>query len=331
MNKGERRVLLAFFMPYSVHIEVKSYFRIVYRLYITRKNQWMKKLVLLGFLFVHMYSFLRAQSKPAYLLYDSTGQEVEYNKMIQNLATGDMVFFGEYHQNPISHWMQREVTASLYELRGENLILGAEMFECGNQLVIDEYLQGFYPERKMLPEITQLWNNYKNDYRPLLDFAKENALRFLATNIPRRYASMISNMGMDALKKLSPEALKLISPDFEKYFDPTAKAYAEMADIMDGMEPQELLYMQMAQASKDATMAYFSLKNFRDGNLLLHFCGSYHSNYNQGIIWWIHKVKSGLDIKSITTVSQTEWDELSTKDRGTIADYILVVADGMTN
>jgi hypothetical protein len=39
--------------------------------------------------------------------------------------------------------------------------------------------------------------------------------------------------------------------------------------------------MQTAQA-KDATMAYFSVKNF---DLLFHFEGSYHSNYQQGIIW----------------------------------------------
>jgi hypothetical protein len=47
--------------------------------------------------------------------------------------------------------------------------------------------------------------------------------------------------------------------------------------------------MQTAQASKDATMAYFSVKNFNQGDLLFHFEGSYHSNYQQGI-WWINKI-----------------------------------------
>jgi uncharacterized iron-regulated protein len=110
----------------------------------------------------------------------------------------------------------------------------------------------------MTPEITQLWSNYQTDYRPLVDFAKENNLRFIATNIPRRYASMINKMGIKALKELSPEALALISPDLEKYFDPTAKAYAEMATKMGRHIPQNMLNMQTAQASKDATMAYHS-------------------------------------------------------------------------
>ena len=49
------------------------------------------------------------------------------------------------------------MTKSFYEKRGDNLFFGAEMFESGNQLVLDEYLAGFYDEKKMLPELTQLW------------------------------------------------------------------------------------------------------------------------------------------------------------------------------
>jgi uncharacterized iron-regulated protein len=271
-----------------------------------------------------------AQSKPAYELYKSNGKTAKYDKMIKDLAKSDMVFFGEYHTNPISHWMQLEMSKSFFELKGKKLFFGAEMFESGNQLVLDEYLNGLYPEKKMLPEITQMWGNYQTDYKPLLEFAKENGLRFIATNIPRRYASMINKKGIDALKELSPEALAMIGPDLEKYFDPTVKAYAEMADMMGGHVPPNMLNIQTAQAAKDATMAHFSLKNFNKGDLLFHFEGSYHSNYEQGIIWWINKIQPGLNMKSIATVTQSEWNELSEDEKATIANYIIVVADNMT-
>jgi uncharacterized iron-regulated protein len=182
----------------------------------------------------------------------------------------------------------------------------------------------------MIPEITQLWSNYKTDYRPLIEFAKNNNLRFIATNIPRRYASMINKEGINVLAELSPEALALIGPDLEKYFDPTVKAYAEMADMMGGHVPPNMLNIQTAQAAKDATMAHFSLKNFQQGNLLFHFEGSYHSNYDQGIIWWINKIQPGLKIMSITTVYEAEWKEMTDEEKSTIADYIIVVADNMT-
>ncbi|MGI9531555.1 ChaN family lipoprotein [Lutimonas sp.] len=271
-----------------------------------------------------------SQGKPAYELFNSNGKKAKYDKMIKDLAESDMVFFGEYHTNPISHWLQLEMSKSFYEVKGEKLFFGAEMFENGNQLVLDEYLQGFYKEDKMIPEITQMWGNYKTDYKPLLDFAKEKNLRFIATNIPRRYASMINKKGIEVLKELSPEALAMIGPDLETYFDPTVKAYAEMADMMGGHVPPNMLNIQTAQAAKDATMAHFSLKNFKKGDFLFHFEGSYHSNYGQGIIWWINKIRPGLNIKSVTTVMAAEWEEFEKEEKETIADYIIVVADSMT-
>lgn len=290
----------------------------------------MRKVKLSFLLLIFSFNFIQAQSQPAYELFNNDGKLAKYDDMIKDLAKSDMVFFGEYHTNPISHWMQLEMSKSFFEIKKDKLFFGAEMFENGNQLVLNEYLKGFYSESKMTPEITQLWNNYKTDYKPLLDFAKDNNLRFIATNIPRRYAAMINERGIDALKVLSPEALQMISPDLEKYFDPTVKAYAEMAEHMGGHVPPNMLNIQTAQAAKDATMAHFSIKNFNKGDFLFHFEGSYHSNYSQGIIWWINKIQPGFKIKSITTVSHSEWLELTEEEKTTIADYIIVVADNMT-
>lgn len=282
-------------------------------------------------LLIVMVNTTAAQNKPAYQLYNSVGELAIYDEMIKDLVQSDMVFFGEYHDNPISHWLQLEMSKSFYKIKEDKLFLGAEMFESGNQLVLNEYLKGLYEHDKMTPEITQLWRNYKTDYKPLVEFAKEKGLRFIATNIPRRYAAMINKMGIEALKELSPEALALIGPDLEKYFDPTVKAYAEMADNMGGHVPENMLNIQTAQAAKDATMAHFSLLNFNPGDLLFHFEGSYHSNYNQGIIWWINQIQPGLNIKSITTVTEKEWNELTDEEKATIANYIIVVADNMTS
>ncbi len=274
--------------------------------------------------------FIAAQDKPAYLLYNSKGKTAEYKDMVKDLSKADMVFFGEHHTNPISHWLQLEVTQSLYESVGDKLILGAEMFENGNQLVMDEYLAGFYDEEKMIPEMTQMWKNYKTDYKPLLDFAKEKKIPFIATNIPRRYAAMINKDGKDALKKLSPEAAKMVSPDLIKYYDPNVKAYAEMKDQMGGHVPKNMDNIQLAQAAKDATMAHFMLKNYKKPMLFLHYQGSYHSDNDQGIIWWVNKVKPGLDIKSISTITRTDWDKLNDKEKAALADYSIVVPDNMT-
>ena len=270
---------------------------------------------------------LFAQDKPAYKLYNNKGKEVKYSKMVKDLADADMVFFGEYHTNPISHWLQIELAKSLHEARGNDLYFGAEMFENGNQLVLDEYLAGYYPEKKMLVELTQLWGNYQTDYKPLVEFAKENELRFIATNIPRRYASMINKYGMSALDTLSPQALKMIGP-LKEYFD--AVVYEDMKEKMGGHIPPSMDKIQMAQASKDATMAKFCIESHKEGNILLHLEGSYHSDYNRGIIWWINKIKPGFNTKTVTTVTMSEWEEMTKDQKKTIANYTIVVADNMT-
>jgi hypothetical protein len=77
-------------------------------------------------------------------------------------------------------------------------------------------------------------------------------------------------------------------------------------------------------------MAHFSLVNYQNGDFYFHFNGSYHSNYNEGIIWWINKIQPGLNMKSIATVTRSEWDEMNPEQKGTIANYTIVVADNMT-
>ena len=287
----------------------------------------MKRIQLTLVALIAFVAISNAQDKPAYQLYNQKGKIAKYDKMIEDLAEADMVFFGEYHTNPISHWLQIEMTKSFYEIKKEKLVFGAEMFENGNQLVLNEYLAGFYPEKKMIPEMTQMWGNYKTDYKPLVEFAKENKLRFVASNIPRRYASMINKKGMEALDLLSPEALAMIGP-LKEHFD--ASVYADMKDKMGGHVPPNMLNIQMAQAGKDATMAHFSVKNFKAGDLYFHMDGAYHSDNGRGIIWWVNKIQPGLNIKSITTVLVSEWEAMTDEEKASIANYTIVVADNMT-
>ena len=129
----------------------------------------MKILILLFSLTFHLAS---AQDKPAYILFNSEGKEVRYEKMIKELEKAEVVFFGEQHNDPISHWMELQVMKSLYE-KDNRLTLAMEMFESDDQLVLNEYLRGTIEERHLLSE-TKVWDNYKTDYKPLVEFAKDN-------------------------------------------------------------------------------------------------------------------------------------------------------------
>ena len=174
-------------------------------------NQRISRKLFLLLLISGTTALVSVAQKPAYKLFREDGKKVKYEKMADAAADADIVLFGEYHTNPISHWLQLELTTDLFEARGEALVLGAEMFETDNQLIMNEYLAGQITEAKFEEE-ARLWKNYKTDYKPLVLLAKDNELIFVATNIPRRYANMVFKKGVVSLDSLSTEALSYIAP-----------------------------------------------------------------------------------------------------------------------
>lgn len=269
---------------------------------------------------------LTAQDLPAYQLFDKTGKKVKYQKMVEELEKGDFVFFGESHNNPIAHWLQLRVTRSLYDVKGKDLVLGAEMFEADNQLLLNEYLEGTITEKHFKDE-AKLWNNYKTDYAPLLLFAKEQGLVFVASNIPRRYASLVFRNGLESLSNLSEEAQSFVAP-LPIEVDLELPGYKNMLTMMGDAQHSSVNFPH-AQAVKDATMAHFILQNWTAGKTFLHYNGSYHSENFEGIVWYIKKAQPEAAIRTITTVSQENTDKLDEEHLGK-ADFILCIPGDMT-
>jgi uncharacterized iron-regulated protein len=267
--------------------------------------------------------------KPAYKLYTSDGKNVKYQKMIETISSADIVFFGELHDNPIAHWLEYEVTADLHEIAADRLVMGAEMFEADNQLLLNEYLSSAYEADKFEAEV-KLWKNYKTDYKPLMEFARKNNLPFIATNIPRRYASMVSKKGLEVLDSLSAQAREYIAP-LPVYYDPEVKCYKDMLDMngIQGMGGKPNENMPKAQAIKDATMAHFILKNMEPGKLFIHYNGSYHSDNYLGIIYYLKLYRPGIRVGTITTVLQDDIESLMPENSG-VADFIVVIPANMT-
>ncbi len=264
-----------------------------------------------------------AQQKPAYILYNSKGKKVSYEKMIKQLVENDVVLFGEYHNNAIAHWLQLSVTKDCQSKK--DLVLGAEMFEQDNQNALNNYLNGNL-SAKGLDSSARLWKNYPTDYAPLVNFAKENKLSFAATNIPRKYASLVAKGGFGALDTLSAKEKSWMAP-LPIVYDAELPGYKNMIAMMGGHGGENL---PKAQAIKDATMAHFILSNSKPGSLFIHYNGSYHSENYEGINWYLKKQSPNIKIATITTVSQKDIKSLLAENKGK-ADYIICVDADMTN
>jgi uncharacterized iron-regulated protein len=289
---------------------------------------------ILPFVLISFILFIAAKSdKPAYRLFNAKGKIVSYEDLLNEAKKADIVFFGEMHDNPICHWLQLQLTKDLYNYKKDKLVLGAEMFEADNQLLLKEYMNKMIRKKDFEAE-AKLWKNYATDYAPIVDFARENGIKFVATNIPRRFAAIVNLKGFEGLDSINAVERGMIAPlpiKFNADLDCYRKMKEEMGGDAGGAHNSDNIVK--AQAIKDATMAHFILKNGMEGMTFLHFNGSYHSDNYQGIVWYVREYnkKNEFDLKilTISSVEQKSIDELDEKNIG-LGDFIISIPDDMT-
>lgn len=264
----------------------------------------------------------------SFQVYNQKGKELRFDKWIKDLAKEDVILFGELHNSAINHWLQYETLKALHAATEANITVGAEMFERDAQIVINEYLNGIIKLNHLISE-GKAWDNFKTDYLPILDFCKDSGINFIATNVPRRYASLVSREGLDGLNRLSEEGKKYVYNDvFEVSMD--TPGYQEMLGMMGhghgGGNPMNFV---TAQAIKDITMAESIAKNKEDKKLFLHLNGDFHSKSFGGIYWYLNQLDKGLDAVVISVVlsdSVQDFDE----SWSSLGDYIIVINQNVT-
>lgn len=284
----------------------------------------MRKILIMA-LCVLMTLMASARHKPAYRIFTGDCEETDYGAMLESLSSADVVFIGETHNCPIAHWIEVSIVADMAAKSSRGLVVGAEMFERDNQLLVDEYVSGLISSDRFETE-AKLWDNHYTDYAPLLYLARENGLRFIATNVPRRYASYVKDNGLAALEQLSDEAKSLMAPLPIAY--DASSADNEMFAFMNMMGGHgNTSHYAEAQALKDATMAWSIAQNF--DRRFIHVNGNFHSDNDGGIIPYLNEYLPGKQIVTVCCVRQEAIDRLDKENQGR-ADFIVCVPEDMT-
>jgi uncharacterized iron-regulated protein len=286
----------------------------------------MKKLIsififcLISLCFKNVYT----QTKKAFEIYSYKGKKVSYKKLINRAKNADVVLFGEYHDNPISHWLEFELAKDL--LSKHEIVIGAEMLEADDQKLLDNFLKDDI-NLSTFDSIADLWSNFETDYLPIVNLAKENNVPVIATNIPRKYARKVYREGgFSALDLLSKDEKKYIAP-LPILFDPELPQYKNMQDMMGGHEMTDIV---KSQAIKDATMAYFIQKNTNENSIFFHINGAYHSDFKEGIYWYLKQLNSNIKCLTVSTVKEENINKFN-KENKSRADFIIVVDSDMNS
>ena len=259
-----------------------------------------------------------------------TNEEIVLKEMIEELGDYDVIFFGEFHENKILHALELELL-KMFHSNNKNMIISMEMFERDVQTVLDEYLNDEILEEDFLAN-SRPWPNYEPDYKPIIEFAKENELTVVAANIPRRYANMISKQGLNALDSLSAEEKKFVTKkhkvfedEYKTRFIETMKSNMEHSSKMPKNMKMNLELIYAAQCIKDDTMAESILKYQRipPRRKVIHFNGDFHSSKHLGTVQKIQILEPMLKVAVISPLGCE--DEFSWEDEDLLEGEFLIL------
>jgi len=264
----------------------------------------MKKIIIMVSLILLMLPISAQEYK---IINTKTNKETELKEMAERLGDYDVIFFGEFHGNKILHSLELELLKML-NANNKNMIISLEMFERDVQPILDEYLSNEISEEKFLKN-SRPWPNYETDYKPIIEFAKENTLPVVSANIPRRYANMISKQGLNALDSLSVEEKEFITKkhiifadEYKTLFMQTMRSNMEHSSKMPKGMMMNLDLIYAAQCIKDDTMAESILKFHRipPRRKVIHFNGDFHSRKHLGTAQKIQVLEPMLKVAVIT-------------------------------
>jgi uncharacterized iron-regulated protein len=262
-----------------------------------------------------------------YRIYDASGNSASIAQIVEAAGKSDVVFLGENHDDAVGHFLQAELFKKIRETFGEkrSVALSLEMFERDVQIVLNEYLSDLITEKKFLDD-SRPWNNYKTDYRPLVEFAKQNNLSVIAANAPRRYVNMVSRGGRETLEKLSPDARRLIAPlPYAQASEQYSKKFTALMGGSGGSNHGVSKILD-SQTLWDATMA-FSISEFlkkQRNALIVHLNGSFHTENRLGTAEQFLKLHPKAKILVVTMRYEDDFTKFDKAKHENLGDFVIL-------
>lgn len=283
------------------------------------------------FALLFLLAFTSAFSQEArYTAFDGKGKPVTIDEIITAAGNADVVFLGEQHDDATAHALQFDIFKKAVEKysAARKVTLSLEMFERDVQTVVNEYLAGQISETHFLSS-SRPWGNYKTDYRPLVELAKENKLGVIAANAPRRYVNMVTRLGRDSLNVLSPMAKSWLAP--LPFGDPS-EVYAKKFTALMGANRDPAAAnpahspIVYSQALWDATMAYSiaeDLKKDKRG-LVVHLNGSFHTENRLGTVEHLLKYRPKTKVMVVTMRYEEDFKNFDTAKHTDLGDFVIL-------
>lgn len=298
-------------------------------------------------------------SEANFRIYDvKQGREVTLDDIAIAMQHYDVLFFGEEHNDSVTHYLEHKMLTKMFENYGNRTVLSMEMFDREAQPVMNEYLDGFIREKNFIKD-ARAWPNYR-DYKPMVEFARANHLDVICANAPGRYSNLAGRKGQQALWDLPRYSRGLFAP---LPYDTASGAYHEKLMEMGGhtvpitstkdslqkkdsasasagtvisdtnskksvppvMTMGDFNFIQ-AQSLWDATMAYSIaayLKKHK-GKKVMQVNGRFHSDQGFAVATQLNNYNPGLGYLVISSDSDENFPVIDWSKYSDQGDYIII-------
>ena len=269
-----------------------------------------------------------------YRAYDGQGNPTTLDAIVAAMASNDAVFLGEQHDDAVGHAIEAELfrrAVATYSPQ-RKVALSLEMFERDVQVIVNEYLKGLISEQHFLLS-SRPWPNYKTDYRPLVELAKEKHLDVIAANAPRRYVNMVSRNGRDSLKGLSKEAKAWLAP--LPYPEPSETYRKKFSALMAGnssdpaaQDPNAAANLIYSQSLWDATMGNSVAKYLHRNKhtLVIQLNGGFHTESHLGTVEQLLKYRPKSKVLVVTMQPDDKFTTFDKSKYAGLGDFVVLTA-----
>lgn len=272
-------------------------------------------------------------------LYTREGRVATLDDVVAASRLADVVFVGEYHDDPGAHAFERSLLEALMPLPGKSpprpVALSLEMFDVDVQLVLTEYVQGLVREKDFLAA-ARPWGNYTSDYRPLVELARARRVPVVAANAPHRYVMRVGRYGVAGLDPLALDAKRWVPPspwpqasvEYDDRFAAFAREALGLGAAGGHGTSVSARYMFEAQWLRDLTMAHTIATHLSGspGALVVHVNGLFHSQSGQGTVEALRHYRPGVRPLTVAVVRGTRGVDFVPAQMAQLADFVVVSA-----
>ena len=260
---------------------------------------------------------------------------MSFGRLVREASRADIVFFGEQHDDPVTHATELALLAAVGERRAR-LVLSLEMFERDVQDTLNRYLRGQSSEAELLAA-SRPWERYATDYRGMIELARVRGWPVVAANVPRRLASAVSRAGLAAVDTMAAADKRWLAkshtcPRDDEYFRRFSDQMKEHGSGGPSSPSDTAALRDMtsrfydAQCVKDEAMGEAVADAWRSagrGAIVVHYNGAFHSDFGLGTASRTRARLSAARIVVISAIPVASLDEVAVTEHLRRADFLV--------